>query len=80
MNKQDYILQRKANGDTRTVDELTKEYNRLQAEMQPKQKPTDIVSEHIAPQLKIAERERADGLKQTGVFNTDGSLTWGDWT
>ena len=80
MNKNTYIITKKANGDIRTVDLIGVEYDQLQKDLAPTQNPLEIVGEHIARSLGIAERERADGKKQTGTFNNDGSVTWGAWS
>lgn len=79
MNKQNYILTKKANGDTRTVAVIGGEFDKLIKDMAPKPKATDIVGEHIVPQLNIAEQTRADGKQRTGVFKDDGTIKWGTW-
>jgi len=80
MNKKTYITTRKANGDTRTVALIGAEYDQIQVDLAPKQDPMAVVSEHIAPSLGIAQRERADGKKQTGTFDKAGLITWGAWS
>lgn len=80
MNKQDFILQKKTNGDARSVADIGVEFDALMAEMQPKQKTTGIVYEHIALSLGIAEQERVDGKRRTGMFDINGNVVWGDWS